>query len=110
MAHLRAADAAPRLPLAQNEAPRLLNYLTAPNVVIWSAACASCALTGLFEPVEIVAKNKDGELYPWSPPGQKWSDGEAPWLSPSLFLTTLFDLFCSFFFPLFFRALPRLSI
>ena len=23
---------------------KLLNYLTAPNIVIWSAVCASCAL------------------------------------------------------------------
>jgi len=29
------------------EKPRLLNYLTAPNVLVWSAASASCALPGL---------------------------------------------------------------
>ena len=28
---------------------RLLNYLTAPNVVVWSACCASCAYPMLFE-------------------------------------------------------------
>ena len=39
--------------ISQHEVPRLLNYLTAPNVVIWSAACASCALGGLFAPVEV---------------------------------------------------------
>lgn len=26
----------------------LLNYITAPNVVIWSAACASCESPGLY--------------------------------------------------------------
>ncbi len=31
------------------EKPRLLNYLTAPNVLVWSAASASCALPGLYE-------------------------------------------------------------
>jgi len=37
----------------QLEAPRLLNYITSPNVVIWTAACASCALSYLFDPVEV---------------------------------------------------------
>ena len=27
--------------------PRLLNYLTAPHVCVWSAAAASCALPGI---------------------------------------------------------------
>jgi TAG lipase/steryl ester hydrolase/phospholipase A2/LPA acyltransferase len=27
--------------------PRLLNYLTAPHVCVWSAAAASCALPGM---------------------------------------------------------------
>ena len=66
------------LPRAQMEAPRLLNYLTAPNVVIWSAACASCALSGLFSPVEVLAKDRYGNLHPWNPSGQTWSDGESP--------------------------------
>lgn len=30
---------------------RLLNYLTAPNVVIWSAAAASCSIPMFFESV-----------------------------------------------------------
>lgn len=32
------------------EPPRLLNYLSSPNVVIWSAVTASCAFPGLFSP------------------------------------------------------------
>lgn len=27
---------------------RLLNYLTAPNVLVWSACVASCAIPGMF--------------------------------------------------------------
>ena len=46
-----------------------------PNVVIWSAVCASCAFTGLFEEVEVVCKDADGKICPWNPPGTKWSDG-----------------------------------
>lgn len=33
--------------------PRLLNYLTSPDVVIWTAACASCALFHIFDEVEV---------------------------------------------------------
>lgn len=56
--------------------PRLLNYLTSPTAVIWSAACASCALSGVFNEVEIMCKDKSGRLLPWGgPPGTKWSDG-----------------------------------
>jgi len=47
------------------EKPRLLNYLTAPTVLIWSAASASCALPGLYEAVELVSKNSKGELVPY---------------------------------------------
>ena len=36
------------------KASRLLNYLSAPNVVIWSAVCASCAIPGLFPKNELM--------------------------------------------------------
>lgn len=35
-------------PLNNYDAPRLLNYLTAPHVCVWSAAVASCALPGQY--------------------------------------------------------------
>lgn len=35
---------------------KVLNYLTAPNVVIWSAVMASCALPFMFEPADLVRK------------------------------------------------------
>ena len=55
--------------------PRLLNYLTAPHVLIRSAACASCALPGLYEPVELMCKLDDGELVPYSQSKLEWKDG-----------------------------------
>eukprot|EP01147_Barroeca_monosierra_P004046 gene4046-8438_t len=58
-----------------SESPRLLNHLTAPNVIIASAACASCALMGLFDTVEIKAKFRHGRPVAWNPSGQVWSDG-----------------------------------
>lgn len=37
-------------PASIYEQPKLLNNLTAPNVLIWSAVCASCSLPGVFPP------------------------------------------------------------
>ena len=45
---------------------RLLNYLTTPNVVIWSAVLASSAIPGFFEPVELMIKNEEtGDIKPY---------------------------------------------
>ena len=60
---------------SSSDPPLLLNYLTAPNVLIWSAASASCALPLVFAPVELVAKNADGALVPYHPDGVRWIDG-----------------------------------
>lgn len=43
-------------------APRLLNYLTAPHVVVWSASRASCAVPGVFAPSPLLVRDSDGEL------------------------------------------------
>ncbi|KEF63039.1 uncharacterized protein A1O9_01015 [Exophiala aquamarina CBS 119918] len=37
--------------------PRLLNYVTAPDVFVWSAVCASCAVPSVFAPVNIYEKD-----------------------------------------------------
>lgn len=37
--------------------PRLLNYVTAPDVYVWSAVCASCAVPKVFAPVNIYEKD-----------------------------------------------------
>ncbi|KAF1810341.1 hypothetical protein P152DRAFT_439849 [Eremomyces bilateralis CBS 781.70] len=47
--------------------PNVLNYLTAPNVLIWSAALASNTTTSsLFRPVTLLCKSESGEIHPWS--------------------------------------------
>lgn len=46
---------------------RLLNYLTAPNVVVWSAICASTAIPRVFDPVELMIKTESGEIKPYHP-------------------------------------------
>jgi TAG lipase / steryl ester hydrolase / phospholipase A2 / LPA acyltransferase len=37
--------------------PRLLNFVTAPDVFIWSAVCASCAVPSVFSPANIYEKD-----------------------------------------------------
>nr|CAG8461699.1 12917_t:CDS:10 [Entrophospora candida] len=54
------------------EVPQLLNYLTAPNVLIWSAACASVAMMGLYDSVDLLAKDKNGNIVHWAPSEIKW--------------------------------------
>lgn len=58
-----------------SDPPMLLNYLTAPHVLVWSAAAASCALPFVFAPVELVAKAYDGRVVPYHPRGVRWIDG-----------------------------------
>ena len=51
-------------PLNKYDPPRLLNYLTAPHVCVWSAAAASCAIPGVFDSVALVVKEPNGDYRP----------------------------------------------
>ncbi|CAI1582188.1 hypothetical protein SEUBUCD646_0K03040 [Saccharomyces eubayanus] len=54
-------------PASLFEQPRLLNNLTAPNVLIWSAVCASCSLPGIFPSSPLYEKDpKTGERKAWT--------------------------------------------
>jgi TAG lipase/lysophosphatidylethanolamine acyltransferase len=55
------------------EAGWLLNYLTAPNVVVHSAATASCATTGLYAPVPLLSKMRDGTIVRCDPWALQWT-------------------------------------
>ncbi|KAB2576071.1 Triacylglycerol lipase SDP1 [Lasiodiplodia theobromae] len=47
--------------------PNLLNYLTAPNVLIWSAAIASNASSSTAaHPVVLLCKDENGRVVPWA--------------------------------------------
>ncbi|KAI8340814.1 hypothetical protein BC941DRAFT_418243 [Chlamydoabsidia padenii] len=61
------------------EVPQLLNYMTAPNVLIWSAACCSTASAGLFSGCDLLAKDKDGKIVKWNSSDVKWN----PWAETS---------------------------
>lgn len=47
------------------EPSRLLNYLSAPNVIIWSAVACSSAFPFLFSPQELLAKDPAGHVVPY---------------------------------------------
>jgi len=46
---------------------RLLNYLTTPNVIVWTAVCASSAIPGFYDPVELLIKTETEEIKPYHP-------------------------------------------
>ena len=61
-------------PADSHQFPRLLNYLTAPNVLVRRAALASAAIPGIFPPVQLRAKNFDGKSVAYMPQN-RWIDG-----------------------------------
>lgn len=79
-------------PLKTDDYPHLLNYLTAPNVVMWSASLASCAIPMIFRPVELLAKDKFGNIVPYYREGLKWSDGSLECDLPMERLSELFNV------------------
>jgi predicted acylesterase/phospholipase RssA len=56
------------------EQPRLLNYLSAGDVVVWTAVAASCSFPGLYAPQSLIAKRANGRLVPWLSPGAPLPD------------------------------------
>uniref|UniRef100_M4B7J6 PNPLA domain-containing protein n=1 Tax=Hyaloperonospora arabidopsidis (strain Emoy2) TaxID=559515 RepID=M4B7J6_HYAAE len=79
-------------PLSTDDYPQLLNYLTAPNVIIWSASLASCAIPNVFRPVELLAKDEKGNIVPYYREGLKWSDGSVECDLPMERLSELFNV------------------
>lgn len=53
---------------------RILNAITAPDVLVWSAVLASCAVPVLFPPIRLMCKRFDGEYVPYMA-DTKWVDG-----------------------------------
>ena len=69
----------------------VLNYLTSPNVVIWSGVAASCAMPGLFQAVQLMKKTPSGAIERHLP-GQLWFDGSVPCDLPKKKLAELFNV------------------
>lgn len=63
-------------PADTNEPARLLNYLTAPQAIIWSAVAASSAFPGLFPAQHLLARNARGEVIRWVAGSRGGSTGQ----------------------------------
>ncbi|CAG8681767.1 9162_t:CDS:10, partial [Acaulospora morrowiae] len=74
------------------EMPHLLNYLTAPDVLIWSAVAASCSVPFVYSSSPLMAKNKAGEIVQWTPSGHRWIDGSVQYDLPMKKLSELFNV------------------
>ncbi|BGP17955.1 hypothetical protein JCM10213v2_006003 [Rhodosporidiobolus nylandii] len=62
------------IPYDTHSPTKLLNYLTAPDCVIYTAVIASAAVPGILNPVVLLTKDKNGKLHPWEFQG-KHKDG-----------------------------------
>lgn len=75
-------------PREQNTA--ILNYVTAPNVLVWSAVAASCSVPLVYSPAKLYEKHpRTGELKESS---QSWIDGSVVGDVPMDRLSELFDV------------------
>ncbi|SCV73625.1 BQ2448_6055 [Microbotryum intermedium] len=62
------------IPYDTHSPTKLLNYLTAPDCVIYSASIASSAVPGVMNPVVLLQKDREGKVKPWEF-GGKHKDG-----------------------------------
>jgi TAG lipase/steryl ester hydrolase/phospholipase A2/LPA acyltransferase len=78
-------------PVGSNQSPRLLNYLTTPHLLVWSAVKASCSLPGMFPPALLMRKDANGKLQPCMAP-TRWVDGAVASDLPAQRLAELYNV------------------
>lgn len=78
-------------PAEKHQNGRLLNAITAPNVLIREAVLASCAVPGVFPPVMLMARNEDGNRVPYQP-DRRWVDGSVTHDIPTKRLERLYGV------------------
>lgn len=73
---------------------RLLNYLTAPNVVVWSAVQASTSIPIFYEPIELMIKTEQGDIIPYHPDivQTRYIDGSIGGDLPTTRMSELFNV------------------
>jgi len=76
----------------EHDGYRLLNYLTAPNVIVWSAVAASCGIPYLFGPVDLYCKNEQNEITPDISGNRKFVDGSIGADLPMQNLSEMFNV------------------
>jgi TAG lipase/steryl ester hydrolase/phospholipase A2/LPA acyltransferase len=80
-----------------SEPVRLLNYLTAPNVLIWSAVACSSAFPFLFAPQTLLARDSRGHIAPFANKSagesqRRWRDGSLESDLPMRGLSEMFNV------------------
>lgn len=80
-------------PTRPGQKPRILNHLTAPDVLITTASKASCSVPGLFPPAKLKArrsgtKDKEHDYLP----SEKWCDGAIASDIPRQRMSRLFNV------------------
>ena len=78
-------------PAALNQRARVLNAIISPNACIREAVLASCAIPGIFPPVTLAAKTRDGERKPYVAT-RKWVDGSVTHDQPKRRLMRLYGV------------------
>jgi len=61
-------------PTRAGQKARVLNYRTAPNVLVQYAVKASCSIPGVFPSVQLRAKDAQGDIVPYME-SEQWADG-----------------------------------
>ncbi|KKZ64348.1 NTE family protein [[Emmonsia] crescens] len=75
------------------ELPRLLNYITAPNVLIWSAVATSCSVPLIFSSSSLMAKDPiTGDITEWHDAPHRWIDGSVDHDLPMTRLSEMFNV------------------
>jgi TAG lipase / steryl ester hydrolase / phospholipase A2 / LPA acyltransferase len=73
--------------------PRLLNFMTAPNVFLWSAVCASCSVPYVFQPANIYERDvRTGQTVVWMQGSRQWVDGSLDSDIPQRKLSEMFNV------------------
>lgn len=77
---------------SQHDSDRLLNYLTAPNVLIWSASAASCAIPFIYGANELYCKDHRGKKTKYTLMNRKFLDGSIGHDLPMNQISILFNV------------------
>lgn len=78
-------------PVHKHQKARLMNELTSPYLLLWSAVLASCAVPILFPPVTLTTKTEDGDYLPYMA-SERWVDGSVKSDLPRERLMHLFNV------------------
>lgn len=81
-------------PASTHEQTRLLNYLTGPHCLIWSAVCASCSVPGIFSSNSIYEKDpRTNTIREWNnDQSSKFVDGSVDGDLPITRLSEMFNV------------------